>query len=392
MKIAIIAAILLLGILLITTQIDKFTGSGTTSSLDGIMKLLQAIPDTQDTRMNVVINDYAAASAVLQLERPAAGLPSEVVMDYAYLLKTKGSLYKGPFITGFDENVNITLGVLEKNAGYDLRDIDQSAVAGVTPNEYAAINVSTDAWEIAKTISNSKAWPAPAKEMYQNVPVLSWGEDQVADPKNRLNPPAYSPAGFGARLAFPRGQIFYTTWLTGMHQMLDASTKRGPSLADAADFQQLAKAAVELKLYSMIFSEHTQSVDSLVQLYTRIHPDPSDIQKYRASLEAEPKLKVYQALATGVGKDANGFYMGLVLVHGDEMTAKQNADLMMKRLNGVGVTSWQKPWNQLFKVSEAVTQVSGTTLRVKLYFADSSRPTNNWYDWFYLPDPLLLHE
>lgn len=392
MKILIIAGLLLLGILLISTQIDKITGGGTTSSLGGIMRLLHAIPDNQDSRMNVVINDYAAASAALQVERPAAGLPSEVVMDYAYLLKTKGLLYKGPFITGFDENVNITLTVLEKNAGYDLRDIDQSAVAGLTPNEFTAINMSDDTHEIAQTISDSKAWPSPVKETYQNTIVLSWGEDQVADPKNKLNPPAYSPTGLGAKLAFPKSQIFYTTWADGIHKMLDANAKRGPSLADADDFQQLAKAAVELKLYSMIFSEHTQSVDSLVQLYTRIHPDPNDIQKYKAELEAEPKLKAYVALATGVGKDANGFYMGLALVHSDQANAQQNADLILKRLSGEGVTSWQKPWNQLFKVSDAVIKVSGSTLKVKLYFANSSRPTNNWYDWFYLPDTLLLHE
>lgn len=394
MKVILAAALLvLLGILFFVTQMpsDNRNGTGDLVSVEeSLIALLRSVPDRSETRLSVVVNNYALADSSLGISRPGENANYQDVIDYAFLLSTRGSLETGTYIAGDDENSRTSLAVLKANAGFDLRNVQLSLSAGFPPQEYEAVLLDLEASEILARMLSSQAWDPPTQRRHGGIQTLHWDDAQDGATAT-INPPAINQMGQGADLAFVEKLLFYTSDEANTNSMIDAHRGSVQSLADSPEFLALAKGVAELGLYSAVLSDGTQSIDSLVQTYSRIHPGEEEIAAYRAALESEITLRSYRAFAAGIGNDSGGYYMGLALVHGDAEDAEANEILLRTRLQGEGIESWSRDWSIKFDLSRAEFAVSGTLLTAKVPFSEDE-PSNQWVEWLYLRDGLLLHD
>ena len=73
---------------------------------------------------------------------------------------------------------------------------------------------------------------------------------------------------------------------------------------------------------------------------------PEQLERFleRLGLEQSPMLRPYQTWATGIGKDNNGHYMLLVLVHANTRFATENATLLPRRIMEADSVVYGTPW------------------------------------------------
>ncbi len=107
----------------------------------------------------------------------------------------------------------------------------------------------------------------------------------------------------------------------------------------------------------------------------------------RRELEEPPLLQPYQAFATGAGKDDDGPYMALVLVHDDAKSAKTNVGLLQQRIGEGTSLRTSEPWREF--VDEAAIRAEGRVLLAKLR---GERIAANWLTWYFMRDPLIPHK
>jgi hypothetical protein len=112
-----------------------------------------------------------------------------------------------------------------------------------------------------------------------------------------------------------------------------------------------------------------------------------------AELDNENRLRPYQALATGIGKDDKGYYLAIALVNVDEATARNNAKLLEQRINVAkivwGFQAGQK-WSNL--TENVVIKSNGCLTLAKLY-----GPVVEFWDYFEILgggfyEPLLISD
>ncbi len=338
------------------------------------MGLLRFIPDTPAARTEVQLNDYAAAARALGLDRPGPEADYVAVMDYARGLRVKGRMLPSPYISGGDDYAPVTLKTLRARAGYDLRDITASIVAGQPPGWYSAILLDVPTEEVRDRLQRVQDWPPPGAQEYRGVPILTWGDSFEVNLDRRLNPPAYDELGRGANLGFAEGAIFSTLWTDGVRGMISASQGEGPSLADAEEYVLLAGGLEKLGVYSAWLSDRTQSVDSLGD-----------------ERHCQVLLRPYVAFATGIGRDEGGFFMGWVRVHPTAEAAGENLPRLRERLATCWSVYAQRPWREYFDLERLSLEREGRTLLAKAYFkSDRTHPV--WIEWVLYRDPLLAHE
>jgi len=112
------------------------------------------------------------------------------------------------------------------------------------------------------------------------------------------------------------------------------------------------------------------------------------------AISREPKLKPYEALATGAGTDESGYYLGIVLANPDENTARENAtrlELVIEQAEIFWGDNAGEKWSDHIASFE-ITSNSRLTL-AKFYGAvvelwDCFGIYNTWGPY----EPLLLHE
>jgi len=392
MRVVIGAALALLGLFLIITQFGSDTSSrGPEINHDElILSALSLIPDNANSRTLAAVNLYELARERLELESPDGESVNQVV-DYAFFMKTRGGMEDGPLISGFDDNFTITLAVMRENAGYDMSDVAASIWAGLGNEVYGAALLFEAMPALYDKMRTSSAWPDPVAGSHKRIRTLSWGEELQADPVQQFNPPVYNQLGQPSSIAFSSGVLMSALRISEVKGMIDTLRNATSSLADDELYVQLAEGAKNLKLYSIVFSGRSQSLTEALSYIRQITVDDEQFEERKEELENEPMLVPYEAFATGIGRDELGrFYMGLVLVHQDEVSARDNVNLLPVRLSGEGVNSWKKEWNELFDLEMAEYVAEGNLLLAKVPL-EENRASTIWLDWFYSQDYLLLH-
>lgn len=130
----------------------------------------------------------------------------------------------------------------------------------------------------------------------------------------------------------------------------------------------MAESLWELGAYSALLSDLTQQL--------------SDYQD-----DGTPLLRPYLAFGTGIGLDAEGEYMALVLVHSTADAASENVGLFRQRIEQAASWVSRTPWRELAKPIEI--RAEGTTFLAKLRGTEMTR---RWLRWFFQRDPLILHQ
>ena len=124
--------------------------------------------------------------------------------------------------------------------------------------------------------------------------------------------------------------------------MIDASTGKKPSLADAEDVKTLLLELTRESVYTAILSNEALTPDAM----DVIGRDPSVVHEAREASYREA-LKPYTMLGIGYGQDAEGPYSVLVLLHANEALARENAARLTAKIDTGRSAQTQKPWSEL---------------------------------------------
>jgi hypothetical protein len=181
--------------------------------------------------------------------------------------------------------------------------------------------------------------------------------------------------------------------------MIDSYENNIDSLADNEDYRLLAGGLEKLDTVTAFFSSEPQSAANFKEIHKQqleeMEPETREI--LLAELENSVKLKPYQALATGAGKDEKGYYLTVALANADEETARQNVKLFEQRLNQSRRVWGPRPRNGGEPWSDFIESMSIES-RGRLTLAKVYGPIVEYWDRFDISspwgpyEPLLLHE
>ena len=345
-------------------------------------ELLRVIPDTPDTRRQVVINDYARVRMIRNVSPPTDLGDMAQKQTYIEALFGPGAGVRvvPAFVSGMDQQwarVHI-----EQYLGY--RRVDQDIEAGAPPSLYSAARGEFDPAAADRAIDACDVCPAAERGEFDGVPYYSWGEDFALNRDRALAPPAFDQLGRGGRYAIRDQFVLRALWTDGIQAMIAASLG-GPSLGAVEDFRMAAQGSDRLGAYHIVISNRTQGPAEADAI---ISDAPSESRtRLEAGWRPTPGaavLEPYRVFAAGAGLDAAGEpYTSIVLVHADEQSAQQNAGLLPRRIHETSSVITGRPWTDYFTGVEV--NVRGRVLEARLI----GRAVAETF-WF-MEDPLLLH-
>jgi len=260
-----------------------------------------------------------------------------------------------------------------RDLGFTKDDVSRVIVAGdiFTPPfiYYQAAEGKFD----KETIDNAVKTGSLGKEMevisYHSQKYYYAGADNAIDLtiKNNVRPLCQS-----YRMAVLDDLILWSSSTDRMETMIDASKNRDDSLADNKNYQALSKNLDDLNAFYAFFSSESYSlshIKELYQIYKAENPS-SDTTLYEKRLEALSNavlLKPFEALASGVGLDENGYYLVIALANKDAETAEQNASLLEQRLNQANDLPFgQSTWSTFMNGKREISY-HGKITTAKLY-------------------------
>ena len=367
--------------------------------------LLGTIPDTPEVRQQVYINDYALVRQVFDIPLPGPG-DDEVALEefYKWLPRFEGEADDPPasgfgaasFFGPFNRYRNFTAENLQHLA-FDVRSMDQSIVAGLPPVILDVVRGRFDPQATDKALESCSECEPHSREEYGGVSYYSWGGDYGDyNPQLSFAPPAFDEIGRGGRIAVLDEYVFRTLGASDMEALIDAGLNEGASLADVEEFRLLAGGMSRLGAYTMLLSDDVEVWDAgdyygllLQDVATRRDVVQEDVvQAQRELSERGPWLRPYEAFATGAGKDENGHYMALVLVHADDASAEENVGLLHRIIEEEGSVLYDISWSDYIDVERSEIHAEGRVLLAKLRGPWAHR----WLRWVLQRDSLILYE
>ena len=363
--------------------------------------LLGTIPDTAELRQQVYINDYALVRQLFDIPLPGPGDDDDALVEF----------YERPPPTGFEGEAddppvpgfgaisffgpfnryrNFTAENLQHLA-FDVRSMDQSIVAFALPATLDVIRGRFDPQATDKALGSCSECETPSWEEYGGVSYYSWGEDYAANPQLRFAPPAFDEIGRGGRIAVLDEYVFRTLGASDMEGLIDAGLNEAASLADVEEFRLLAGGMSRLGAYTMLLSDDVEVWDA-EDYYVLLLQDGATgkdvVQAQRELSERGPWLRPYEAFATGAGKDENGHYMALVLVHADDASAEENVGLLRRIIEEEGSVLYDISWSDYIDVERSEIHAEGRVLLAKLRGPQAL----HWLRWVLQRDSLILYE
>ena len=359
-------------------------------------ELLGIIPDTEETRSFVLINDYALAREQFDISLPGPEVGVRAVVAYVYYVYGRGAveyprLGLASFISGYGPYAKITNPMFRQHFAFDARNVGQSVLAGEPPREFEVVRGSFAPKVTEETLKACAGCQAPLRGEHRSVSFYSWGGDLEGSQEMAFALPAFDQDGRGGRIVVQDEYVFRTTVTSDLEALIDASLGQRRSLADVEEFRLLAKGASELSAYSVLFSDQTQGAIETVQALAIGSLTEEDWNTINRAFEQSLLLRPYQAFATGVGRESieqplSEQYMVLVLVHADGASAEENTGLLRQRILETTSLLTGQPRTEL--VSRMEIRAEGRVLLAKLYGGIVAQ----WFDWVRYRDPLLVHE
>ena len=245
-----------------------------------------------------------------------------------------------PFISGMGPASPYFLNspVRISNTGYGPLQVEQSIIAESYPGEnklikYEAINGNFDLTAINQaTDKYFNPYSLPKISEHDNIDIYSWdGEMRL---ERRFSPPIFDNLGQGRTLAIQPHDIFGSTLIDYVYEMVGASRDRTESLADNPTYQVIADNLDKLEAMSAIISStglsYSKYLESIGVLGST--PDPDAVELFENTDKDAPLMETYTAFASGIGKDEEGLFVILILIYEDAETAKGNIETLKNRL------------------------------------------------------------
>ena len=381
-------------------ELEAHTGSGETPAPSSAYEeLLALIPNTPDTRSIVFLNDYVLLRKAANVALPGPGANQQALQNYLQALVTtmfeRGvrGFGQAPHISGYSEYALSVQDVpgISRHLGFDLRDVDQSALAGMPPGQLGVMlgefdSAATDA-ALKNCATSVPDCDPPVLQSHAGINFYSWGEGLRGDLRRRFSPPAFDQFGRGGRIAVQDSHVFYALETSGMNALIEASLDRRTSLLASEKFRLLAKAMSQLDAHASVLSDRNMSVEDTISKLLGDRYSEEDANQIRAQLAATPVLRQYLVFATGEGIDQDGPYMAIALVHGSAEAAEENVNLLLRRINEASsLVRRGMRWSEM--VDKAAVRAEGRVLLAKLHGPIAGA----WPNFVFQPDTLFAHD
>jgi len=346
------------------------------------LELLSVLPENEITLKAAFLQDNAYLDEKKQ-QYPQISEDYAIIRNHPLLSGSSPGAYN-------DEEWKETLGFVSA-------DVDQRIYAGELPLDY----YEAVCGRFSRNDVDNAARTGPGNDMlevvsYQGHEFYSWGGDNDINMSMRSK---VRPLGRGHRLALVDDFIFWVRWTDGMKKMIDSYTNNIESLADNENYKLLAGGLEELDTVTALFSAESQSMSYISKIYQQIIEEPGDNearQLFVEEIKREPRLKPYQALATGAGIDEKGYYLAIAFLNPSEELARENATLLEQRINQSKIAmalhsqSGDK-WSDLIESMEVESK--GRLTLARLYGA----VVECWVNFNVMGimgpyEPLLIHE
>ena len=328
--------------------------STVTSESNKWLELLRVIPENEDTIKAAYLSDSTLEAAIS--------------IDIGYNISNHIPIWGAGPTSYNDEEWKATLGFTKDEVSYTI-------YAGSLPMDYYQAVLGEFSWE---DIDNA-ARTGPGNDdvmiyTYAGHDFYSWGEDRDMRMSKRSN---ICPLGRGHRLAILGNFLFWVMWTDGMQDMIDAYERNIPSLTDNENYQLLADKLQEFGTVNAFFSSESHSLAHYYELTSRENleknSDSPMVKTLIEGLDYEYPLISYLALATGVGKDENSYYMVIILLNNSANIAKENSKMLKRRINTINlVVPEDISWKDIIDKMEVGNDGRFTT--AKLY--------GNAVDWW----------
>ena len=336
----------------------------------------------------VLINDLHMLRDALDISLPAPGASNEEIEAYGLQL-----------FGGKDGRNHIDLHDFsglgryggdaeewQQTLGFTWANVDQTISAGVPPAVYQAVRGRFEQNIIDQAVRSGPMNDLLEDVFYKGIEYYSWGGDNEIMVERRSG---VRPLGRGRRMALVDDFIFWHTMTEGLEMMVDCHEGRLVSLATIEEFQLLAQGLTELNTYTAFFRTDPQALEMVSQelspYWTEEGKTQEEIQRFLMELEDSPLLEPYQAFATGIGVDDQGYFLGIVLVHTDAETARENVQLLEQRLQESSIPWTGEQWIDRIETMEIESQDRLTLAKIYGEIAAS------WTKFVWQREPLLLH-
>ncbi len=357
---------------------------------DGMVGLLATLPDTADTRHEIIFNDFAAVADTLGIDSPGRNATRDDFIEYMMTL-TIGDVAEPGSLDDLDPaerrvrsthvraapwgfNIQHMVGDEYLEAWYtafglSILDVDREATAGRPPNAIFIWEGAIDPAEVEAAVTSDPDWSADLNTYSHSsgYDYWCWGDDPLAINIDRRD--SVRLLGQGGCLAAFDGMAIRTISRESMQAALTTAGGNAGSLADVEALSLAAEALDEAGTYAAYLS--------------------MDVGGFAAGPNAAAMagdagfLDLYQAVALGPAVEADGTeLLVVVFVYADEASAATNAatfeSLVTTGTSGVN----RHPWAEILTIrsiearGRVVVGVFDADAAVRLWLvAPSSRDT-----------------
>ena len=383
--IVVVAGLSLLAVLLLRTSGGEEAPQGRWVSL------LALIPDTERSRREVTMNDYAQVREVFGIVQPAEDYGEDALAEYIAALFTEP---RGIWPTNMlIDSITVTFSLMDMHTelGFTLADVDADIFAGgsllpVEPGTegpvYQIVRGRISEQTVVEALRTDPTFSDLLEQTsYTGVDYYHWGyegSDITRQTSVRL-------LGEGRQLVIKDGTLYWTKSAKDIEDMIDAAGDDLPSLADSEGYWLVANALDALGTFSASISSDTTEL--VAAMWEGRDASIDD-------LVPELALAPYTLVATGRGLDSEGPFTAVVLFHDDEDGAAENVVRIRERIETAGqmfsdernVGEPIPRWSEQIDRAEIVQD--GRLLIAKLYDHEG-----NLSNFRFVPfDTLLIHE
>ena len=310
---------------------------------------LSLVPDDSSAAL-VIVNDYAAATEALDLDRPEAGDEDVEIVDWLLSVTTG----EGDVVGGLENSGLFGARLFEDEAWraeVGWAPIDADIAVDVRADEhqgYYAVIGDFDRGEIDDTVTDEdNIWEDELEVDEQNgTEYYTWG-NEPGDLTVVRN------FGRGGNMAVLDGALLWAWEPDVIEDGIDAATGEDDSLVDNDEFGPLAEAMDEAGAMGAMFSDDGHRFDDAY---------------LDSALDDTFALEPYEAFATGVRIDDGRAEVLIALLHDDEDSAEQNAASIETVIDRAESVAYEMAWSDL--VSLDSTEVDGSVLLATLAFDD----------------------
>jgi len=294
----------------------NLVGDWSAAPADSWIQVLASIPETSNTRWApITVVDLERAAITLEVDRPGPNAGDQAVFDYlGELASGAGIVPSGP-LSAFGRSAFPDQ--LRAELGFDHRNIDRVASAGIGALEIVVAVGDFEKVAISEAVTNDPYWSdVLTTETYGDTTIHSWGIDFDLD-FDRFSPTR--SVGHNRRLAVEGGRLGWARWTSGIEDVVDAMTGNTRSLADVGDLASLAAVADDAGLLTGVISP---SVSAFVV-------NLSDQRR------AENLLLRPDALLVGDGIDEHGRFTLIALRYNNTISAAEELPVFEARMMSV---------------------------------------------------------